>query len=349
MKPLSHRLRQTSSLLAAVCFLTATPSSAQSASEVAMARKHFKAARQLEDAKNWEGASAELRAALAIKETPGLRYHLAYSQEQLGHYAAALRNYQRAKQLLDEGQQAADVSQFLGPAIERVQALVGELVIVVPDSASYQVFLDGNEVEPGRGIVVDPGLHKVRAVRDGREQRHEVVVKAQATQRLELEAQPEEKPEIAPSAQAPSAPPAEAAPASAEAGSLKLPVLLGEGVITLAGLGLGIGFTLQANKAGDEADEALADINAKDPERQCSSTQASVQSSCAQLADFRNQEFDARDIATVGFVTAGVGAVALIATWLLWPEQHDTARARPLGFWAHSDGQSGAIGVSGLF
>ncbi len=336
-------------MIAAVISSALEPSFAwaQTPREIAAARSHFKAARQLEDAKNWEGASAELRAAVAIKETPGLRYHLAYCQEQLAHYAAALRNYQRAQQLLGEGQQAADVSQLLGPAIERVRALVGELTLISPDGGAYQVFLDGNEVELGKPTIVDPGLHKVRAVRDGEEQRHEVSVAARAKQRLELDvpSAPEgPAPAQATPSNTPPAPPATAA----EQSSLKAPVLIGEGVVTLLGLGLGIGFTLQANKASSEADEALADINAKDPQRQCSSDKASVQSACAQLQDFKQQEFDARDLATIGFVTAGVGAVSLITTWLLWPAPQSSS-ARSVGIRIQTGASTGSVELFGSF
>lgn len=329
----------------------ASTARAQTPSDLATARRHFKAARELEDAKKWEAASSELRAALAIKETPGLRYHLAYCQEQLAHYAAALRNYERAKQLLNEGQTAADVSQLLGPAIERVKALVGELTLVAAAGDFDQVFLDGNAVALNEPIVVDPGRHRVRAVLGKEEQRHDVVIRAGERQKLELRvtAAPVETPEPVKAETAPPKAPPDAPSPPTQQTSLKLPVLLGEGVILLAGLGIGIGFTLQANQASKEAEEALADINAKDPERQCSSDLSSVQSACSQLEDFKDQEFEARDIATVGFVTAGVGAVALIATWLFWPDAKPEARAPAVRVWAHSVPGNSAIGITGSF
>ncbi|MEZ4373788.1 MAG: hypothetical protein R3B07_23405 [Polyangiaceae bacterium] len=334
----------------ALLLCLAAGASAQSQSDLQAARAHFKTARQLEDEKNWEGASSELRAALAIKETPGLRYHLAYCQEQVGRFAAALRNYKRAQQLLAEGQKAADVSELLGPAIQRVEAWVAKLTFVSLDGASPKVFLDGNAVDTSAPIVVDPGLHQIRSVNGDQVQALEVTLKAGETRQIELGSAAKPPPAAVPTLARPRpAPPQDTTqPPESTGSSLKVPVLIAEGVVTLAGLGLGIGFTLQANKASEEADQALADINQKDPERQCSSDSASVQSACAQLADFKQQEFDAKDIATVGFVTAGVGAAALITTWLLWPEA-DSGDQATIHVWAQALPQRTSLGVFGRF
>ncbi|MCB9585997.1 MAG: hypothetical protein H6718_11405 [Polyangiaceae bacterium] len=344
-----RRFASTAVLTTAALLCIASGATAQSQSDIQAARAHFKTARQLEDQKNWEGASSELRAALAIKETPGLRYHLAYCQEQVGRFSAALRNYKRAKQLLAEGQQAADVSPLLAPAIQRVEAWVAELTFVMVGDSRPKVFLDGNAVDIAKPVAVDPGLHQIRVLHGDQEQALEVSVKAGEKRRIELG--PTEKSEPEPVA-APEPPrdvaPAPAAPAPSSQTSLKVPVLIGEGVVALAGLGLGIGFTLQANKAGDEADQALADINQKDPQRQCSSDSAAVQSACSQLADFKQQELDARDIATAGFITAGVGAAALIATWIFWPSSSQRDQAA-VHVWAQALPHQTSLGVFGRF
>ncbi len=331
--------------IGAVWLVATSGASAQTPADLAAARDHFRTAQRLEAKKDWSAAADELRAALRIKETPGLRYHLAYCQEQLASYSAALIDYERAQQLLAEGQKAADVSRLLGPAIERVKAMLGELTVVSPDGGTFRAFLDGNPIEVGTPTRLDPGLHILRAVRDEREQRHEVVVAAQEQYRIELSIPAPEPPAPLP----PASQPARDAPPDEPPRSIKLPLLIAEGVVTAAGLGIGLGFTVRANQASDEADRALADIDSKDPARQCGSELESVQSACSQLSDLKQREFDARHVATAGFIGAGTGAVLLLATWLLWPDEGAPADASTPRLNARFDGRRSFVGVFGQF
>src|SRR5438046_985698 len=67
--------------------------------EIAVARRLFAEARTSEDAKEWASAAAKLREAISIKETSGLRFHLAYCEEQQGMLVEALVDYERAEDL----------------------------------------------------------------------------------------------------------------------------------------------------------------------------------------------------------------------------------------------------------
>src|SRR5258708_22496907 len=67
--------------------------------EIALARRLFADARSAEEAKDWAGAATKLRDAIAIKETAGLRFHLAYCEEQQGMLVEALVDYERADDL----------------------------------------------------------------------------------------------------------------------------------------------------------------------------------------------------------------------------------------------------------
>src|SRR5258708_182583 len=67
--------------------------------EIALARRLFADARPAEDAKDWPTAASKLREAISIKETPGLRFHLAYCEEQQGSLVEALVDYERADDL----------------------------------------------------------------------------------------------------------------------------------------------------------------------------------------------------------------------------------------------------------
>src|SRR6266542_602657 len=67
--------------------------------EIALARRLFTEARAAEDAKDWPLATAKLREAISIKETAGLRFHLAYCEEQQSMLVEALIDYERSQDL----------------------------------------------------------------------------------------------------------------------------------------------------------------------------------------------------------------------------------------------------------
>ncbi|MCB9588888.1 MAG: hypothetical protein H6718_25980 [Polyangiaceae bacterium] len=319
---------------------------AQTPQEIATAREHFRKAQLLETKKDWSGAANELEAALAVKETPGLRYHLAYCQEQLANYAAALRDYQRAQQLLAEGQKAADVSRLLGPALERVRALVAEVIVVAPDAGDYEVLLDGNPTSLGVSVHIDPGLHTVKAIRGKQTQLHQFVASPKDEHRIVLTPPPASEPTQSQAAPLPTLP--DTAPPERSAGTLRVPLLIGEASLTALALGVGVGFTLRAAQAGAEADRALLDVNTRAPDAQCSSSDPGVQSACSQLADFKQREQRARTTATVGFAAAGAGAALFLATWFLWPESTEEATGAPRVL-AGSDGHRSFVSLQGSF
>jgi hypothetical protein len=92
-----------------------TAESEASAADRASARRLFEEATELESRREWSAATAKLGQALEIVETPGLRYHLAYCQEEQGLMVEALRNYERAQQMIAAGTKAPDVAELLAP------------------------------------------------------------------------------------------------------------------------------------------------------------------------------------------------------------------------------------------
>src|SRR5690606_8548188 len=72
-------------LLAGALLLVAPSAGAEpTATELAVARRLFREATQLEERQRWDLAAQKLREAIRIKETPGLRFHLAHCQENMG-------------------------------------------------------------------------------------------------------------------------------------------------------------------------------------------------------------------------------------------------------------------------
>src|SRR4029079_11912267 len=72
-------------------------------SDIAEARRLFSEASDLRTEGKWDLAAKKLEAAIAIKETAGLRFHLAYCEEKMGHLLAATRDYDRADELIRDG------------------------------------------------------------------------------------------------------------------------------------------------------------------------------------------------------------------------------------------------------
>src|SRR5262245_61403322 len=79
------------------------------------ARQLAQEAIALEGQERWKDAAAKLTEAIVLKETPALRYHLAYCLEQTGDLVGALENYEKAADLVARGAKAKDVDQLLGP------------------------------------------------------------------------------------------------------------------------------------------------------------------------------------------------------------------------------------------
>jgi tetratricopeptide (TPR) repeat protein len=78
-------------------------------SEISVARRLFDEGKAAEDAARWREAADKFRQAAAIKDTPGIRFHLARCEEEQGAFVEALVEYDRARELIDSGVKAPDV------------------------------------------------------------------------------------------------------------------------------------------------------------------------------------------------------------------------------------------------
>src|SRR5262249_11935603 len=79
-----------------------------SPTEISVARRLFDEGRAAEDAGRWREAAEKFRKATSIKDTPGMRFHLARCEEEQGAFVEALVEYDRARELIDSGVRAAD-------------------------------------------------------------------------------------------------------------------------------------------------------------------------------------------------------------------------------------------------
>jgi hypothetical protein len=140
------------------------PVVAQTAREVETARELFAEAEQDQAAERWADALDKLERVATIKETAGVRFHLADCQERLGMLVKALRSFERSQQLASaEG--STDVLELVGPRVASLRVQVATLRMRVPKGEGavtvrldHAVFSDMND---GEELTVDPGTHQV--------------------------------------------------------------------------------------------------------------------------------------------------------------------------------------------
>jgi hypothetical protein len=170
------RLLRCLAVLAALLFLAdpaqadpvARPDAGPTAADLKAARDLFMAAEKDEDAGRWADALDKLERVGAVRRTPGVRYHTALCEEQLGHLKAAIEDYKGASaQAHDEN--ATDVlrsvDKRLADASERIPHIT---VVVAPSAPDATVLLDAQPVTPGTAVAVDAGEHKIEARAAGR-------------------------------------------------------------------------------------------------------------------------------------------------------------------------------------
>lgn len=294
--------------------------------EIAVARRLFHEASKLEKDKKWADAAKKLHGALDIKETPGLRYHLAFCEENMGRLVQALVDYDRAGEMISDGVKAPDVAARLDAARTALKKRVPTLTVTMPTDVDWtELSVDGHvmsQAVAGQPIPLDPGQHQVQVTADGYKPFDATVTLAEGDRKTTAVKLDKAEPAASATTPAPAPPPAADAGAKGGAFPLRTAVLIGEGAVTLAGLGVGIGFTVARGNASSRADDAQAAIdkqtgNPGDPSA-CANAASDVQTSCDALKSALSDKDKDGKLATVGFIGAGVGAAATIATWLLW-------------------------------
>ncbi len=314
-----------SAVVACAFALVAVPALAEpTPSELVLARRLFADASALEEAGHWEAASTKLREALAIKETPGLRYHLAHCEEQLGALVAASLEYARASELIRAGAQAPDVAQLLALADQRLVLQIPKLVLDVPaDLQGVTVEIDGHAINAAvlkNPIPLDPGSHQVTAHAPNRGDFNErVELTLGQTHTLVLVFPQRGAPPPEPSAATPRAV-RPAVPGPERRGVAPRTIaLIGEGALVAAGLGVGIGFTVARANAADRVARFQSEIDARAGSGDAGCEAVATSPACTELRSAIDDHRRSSLLMTVGYVGAGVGLTAGVLTWLLWP------------------------------
>jgi hypothetical protein len=314
-----HTISGAMALLAfAVCALSPRPAIAAepTSAEIAAARQLFAEARAAEDAQDWATAASKIKEAISIKETPGLRFHLAYCEEHLGMLVEALVDYERAEDAARSKND--DVEKQVGPRKEALRKRTPTITaLLVSDVGDAELTIDGHAVAPaliGKPVPQNPGPHRVVVAAPGRQPYSADMTLAEADSVVVTVSLPA-TPAVASAGTEGTA----SRPSSGEPWSARTYVLVGEAAVTVAALGVGIGYMLSASAAEGRSDEYRGQLGPSRPgyPDPCWGS-GSVPAACADLQQSVSQAKDHRFVSTLGFVGAGIGATAFAATWLLW-------------------------------
>jgi len=339
---MTFRTRSLASLIACVALFAPRWAHAEATpAEISAAKQAFESALAAESEQRWGDAAQKLREAVAVKDTPGLRFHLAHCETEQGHLLAASAEYDRATELLRQGAKAPDVQKLLEPARAALLLRLPRLTLKIPDDVhAPQVFVDNRPHPPSDvalGLPLDPGVHELRVEAAGR-RTFERALSLKEGDRVVLPVRlavaaplggPSELP-LAPPTLAP--PPSVSVPVAAAAkpgfSSTKLYLMVGESVLTAAGLTVGVAYALAKGSATERIDSAQVRIDAAPSGGvgACGTTTDSELSfACSDLHAAISDHDRALILSDVGFAAAGVGAAALLATGFFFPSSNQAS------------------------
>jgi hypothetical protein len=291
--------------------------------EIVLARALFAEARSAEEAKDWVLAASKLREAIAIKETGGLRFHLAYCEEQQGLLVEALVDYERSDDLT-----AGTAEEFraqLPAKRESLRRRIPTVTLLVPPSPpGVSLTVDGHPMPAavlGKPIPLNPGRH-VLVVTAPDHAAFTTQVSLNETDAVVANALLTPLPKrpvvstLKPSP-APVVPSAQPIPDVSTSTGLhtRTYVLIGEAAVALGAVGVGIGYTLRASFEDERADRVKGELKS---DMACSGEQPAEPQLCADLQRFASDAKRDHLIARIGFIAAGAAAASFVGTLILW-------------------------------
>ncbi len=172
--------------VAVFCVASLAGASAGADTREKQARESFRLGTELFDSGKFEQAAIAFARAYELKPSYRILFNIAQSENELGHYAAALKAYVR---YLLEGGDRIDEERTaqVNEEIERLNALVGSIIISC-EIEGATVMIDGEirgETPLAEQIFVDLGRHEV-VVKHGGERLHRQVVKVAGGQKVKV-------------------------------------------------------------------------------------------------------------------------------------------------------------------
>jgi hypothetical protein len=299
------RSRLFSPLLAPLVLSALTVASrADAQTDLERARALFDEAGELERKGDWTAAQDRLRAALRIRETPHLRYALAFALENSDRLLEARTEYEVALRLAQQAG-ADEVSKLSATRIIEVDKKTPLIQVRVSGALSNDshVYVDGREVmihgDVGT-LSVDPGMRVLRVERSGKGSKEETVSVAPGVLRV-VEIPGDEGAADLPSAVTP--------PASDRRSSSPFPwvFVVGGGALAVTGVALLVSSTSDASSR-DESTRQWCDLTS------CVGGTA-TRTETADAAALRRDAYDAADRGNTkqiaGAILGGVGVVGV--------------------------------------
>lgn len=162
-------------LLFSICLYSGRALAEPSASEILAARELFREAEGDEQRGNFDASLEKMKRVARVKSTPGVRVHIAYAEEKLGKFVAALDDYTNAeREAMEEKPEKRDeLLRSIRPALDRLRAHVPQLRVDIDPSqlqTDLSVAIDGQPIASSLfnlPIRVEPGDHKVEARASG--------------------------------------------------------------------------------------------------------------------------------------------------------------------------------------
>jgi hypothetical protein len=295
------------------------------------AEQAFKDGNRAFAAGDFHAAFAAYRAAWSLKQTFDIACNLGRTEVELSlardaaeHLDYCLRTFS-----VSSRGEVKDAYKRFRELFARVRREVAALSVEVrPAGAEITVDGAGYGLGPlGHDIFLDPGPHRVRARLVGfRDDERSVVAEAggSLSVSLALESAAAVPPVLVAAPPPVAGDPAASAPPSESGGIQPRTIALVTGTgLSLVALGIGVGFTLDASTARDDAKSLGARIH-QSPEGGCPSSLPD----CQELRVLVDHEQQSRRVADVALVTAASVEVATLVTWLLIP---DLGTARKAG------------------
>lgn len=277
------------------------------------ARKAFAEGRLLMDEGRYRDAVERFRMAAQVKDTPGLRYYIAYCLEQLTELVEAKREYDRAAELLSEFE-ANDVRELLPEAQERVDRALPSLTLVDPAPGDV-IQLDGSVVPTHEPLRINPGHHVLRVVRDGGPPLEQSLSLAPGEQeQISLR-------DLAPARPRPEkAQTARAVEPHSEKPRLQPIVFWSSVGLTAAGVGVGLAGLLVRQDAADESRALAGTIRAETSGASPCGPSGVGHPDCAGLAAAGERHQLGNTLFIAGAIGAGAGLTSALLSQFLWPK-----------------------------
>jgi hypothetical protein len=200
--------------IAATAVTSAPVSYAQTAEELAAARKVFGEGKALEGKGAWAEALEKFKTVATVKTTPQVRFHIALCEENLGRLVAAINGFElAAEEAKLAGSSAAEVEKLAPQRAKALRARIGKLKIGVTGKViDSKILLDEVPVASkdfGGETMVDPGAHVIEVRdKDGKSTfRKEITVAEKGSEQVEVPVDDKEAPKSVPTAAPPPPPP----------------------------------------------------------------------------------------------------------------------------------------------